>query len=184
MERCWDLWRKAIEMRKAERAMAERVELRILAGVMDVWKRRLYVDFSSLFAFCPLIIGTCRHVHQLADDVNDRLVLKHTFRRWQNAQHHVRVSRIVCSHSFPNLFYPPYHRHWSFAQKNTDPGKMMSLYELSGASGKPMNAESSWNAFGTRAFSSSLGRYGLSGWSSKDVTKPWHSASPYARPRH
>lgn len=40
-ERCWDLWRRALEMRRAEVVVAERVGLRILGSAMDVWKRRM-----------------------------------------------------------------------------------------------------------------------------------------------
>ncbi|KAI0341741.1 hypothetical protein BDW22DRAFT_1485199 [Trametopsis cervina] len=66
-ERCWDLWRRAMDMRKAERTMKERVGLRILSNVIDVWKKRMLTN-------------------QIADDFHDRLVLKHTIRRWQSAQ--------------------------------------------------------------------------------------------------
>lgn len=41
VERCWSLWKRAMDMRKTERAMAERVGLRILASAVDLWKRRL-----------------------------------------------------------------------------------------------------------------------------------------------
>lgn len=40
-ERWWDLWKKEMGVKNAERAMAERVGLRILSDAMDVWKRRM-----------------------------------------------------------------------------------------------------------------------------------------------
>lgn len=41
VERCWDLWKRAMEVRKAEKAMSERIGLRILANAVDVWKSRM-----------------------------------------------------------------------------------------------------------------------------------------------
>ncbi|KAI0693271.1 hypothetical protein BC835DRAFT_1354288 [Cytidiella melzeri] len=71
-ERCWDLWRRSIEMRKAEAAMAERVGLRILSNVMDAWKSRM-------------------RSKQLADEHYDHLVVKRMFGRWQSAQGRTRA---------------------------------------------------------------------------------------------
>lgn len=41
MEKCWDLWRRALELRRAETVMAERVGLRVMGDAMNVWKRRM-----------------------------------------------------------------------------------------------------------------------------------------------
>lgn len=41
VERCWDMWRRAMEMRKAERMMVERVDLRMMGQTMEVWKHRV-----------------------------------------------------------------------------------------------------------------------------------------------
>lgn len=40
IELSWDLWHRAAELRHAERIMRERVDLRIMANVVDAWKRR------------------------------------------------------------------------------------------------------------------------------------------------
>lgn len=45
VERCWDLWRKALDVRRRERVMAERVDVRVMGQVMDTWRRRLYAGF-------------------------------------------------------------------------------------------------------------------------------------------
>ncbi|KAI0093593.1 hypothetical protein BDY19DRAFT_989156 [Irpex rosettiformis] len=66
-ERCWEMWKREMGVRNAERDMAERVGLRILSNAMGVWKRRLFSN-------------------QLADDHYNGLVQKHVFRRWQSAQ--------------------------------------------------------------------------------------------------
>lgn len=39
MERCWDIWRRTAELRIAERSLRERVDLRIMAGAMEVWTK-------------------------------------------------------------------------------------------------------------------------------------------------
>ena len=40
-ERYWVVWKREMLVKNAERAMAERVGLRILSGAMNVWKRRM-----------------------------------------------------------------------------------------------------------------------------------------------
>ena len=47
VERCWDLWRKALDTRRREKVMAERVDMRVMGQAMDTWRRRLYVSFRS-----------------------------------------------------------------------------------------------------------------------------------------
>ncbi|KAI0374779.1 hypothetical protein BV20DRAFT_1010391 [Pilatotrama ljubarskyi] len=70
LERCWDLWRSATQLRLAEKSMRERVDLRIMAGAMDTWKRH-YRDY------------------RVADDFHDVLVAKHALRRWEAAQQRI-----------------------------------------------------------------------------------------------
>lgn len=41
VERCWSYWRRAVELRNAEKSIAESVGLRIMGDVMDVWKQRV-----------------------------------------------------------------------------------------------------------------------------------------------
>lgn len=41
VKRCWGLWLRAVEIRKAKHTMAERVDLRILSNAVDTWKSRL-----------------------------------------------------------------------------------------------------------------------------------------------
>lgn len=39
--RCWDLWRRTVALRRAESALAESVNLRILSTAVQTWKRRM-----------------------------------------------------------------------------------------------------------------------------------------------
>jgi protein SFI1 len=41
VERCWDCWRKAMQMKMMEKTMSERVGLRIMGKVIDIWKQHL-----------------------------------------------------------------------------------------------------------------------------------------------
>ena len=41
VERCWLLWRRAMQLRHAENVMRERVGLRIMTNAIYAWKRRL-----------------------------------------------------------------------------------------------------------------------------------------------
>lgn len=72
VERCWDMWRRAMEMRKAERMMVERVDLRIMGQTMEVWKHRV-------------------HKHQVADDFYNRVVLKRVLGAWKAARDRIRM---------------------------------------------------------------------------------------------
>jgi protein SFI1 len=38
-ERCWRYWRRAAELRSAERSVVASVGLRIMGSVMDIWKQ-------------------------------------------------------------------------------------------------------------------------------------------------
>lgn len=38
-ERCWSYWRRAVELRNAERSVADNVRLRIIGNVMNIWKQ-------------------------------------------------------------------------------------------------------------------------------------------------
>ncbi len=40
LDRYWESWRQAIELRRAEKTLKERVELRIMANTMDRWRRQ------------------------------------------------------------------------------------------------------------------------------------------------
>ncbi len=40
LDRYWESWRLAIELRRAEKSLKERVELRIMANAMDRWRRQ------------------------------------------------------------------------------------------------------------------------------------------------
>jgi protein SFI1 len=44
--RCWGLWKRASQLKSAERVMAERVDLRIISEVLSVWKRHMCVCFN------------------------------------------------------------------------------------------------------------------------------------------
>jgi protein SFI1 len=41
VERCWDHWKTAIEMRNAENTISHRVGLRMVANVLRIWRKRL-----------------------------------------------------------------------------------------------------------------------------------------------
>lgn len=41
VERTWVYWRRAAELRAAERSIAESVSLRIMGHVIDLWKQRM-----------------------------------------------------------------------------------------------------------------------------------------------
>ncbi|KAI0646947.1 Sfi1 spindle body protein-domain-containing protein [Trametes meyenii] len=72
VERCWDVWRRGAELRLAEKAIRERVDLRVMTSAMDTWRRRSQED-------------------RAADRLNDHLVVKHTFRRWKAGQLRIRA---------------------------------------------------------------------------------------------
>jgi protein SFI1 len=42
--RFWNTWKKASELRTAEKVMVERVDLRIMNDAISVWKRQMYVN--------------------------------------------------------------------------------------------------------------------------------------------
>ncbi|KAI0637076.1 hypothetical protein C8Q77DRAFT_1215897 [Trametes polyzona] len=72
VERCWDTWRRATQLRLAEKSLRERMDLRIMANAMDVWKRHA-------------------EEYRIADQFQDVLVVKHAFRRWKAAQQRIRA---------------------------------------------------------------------------------------------
>jgi protein SFI1 len=43
VERCWQFWRKASDIAAAEQVILERVGLRVMGEVLDVWRKRMYV---------------------------------------------------------------------------------------------------------------------------------------------
>ncbi|KIP09496.1 hypothetical protein PHLGIDRAFT_116291 [Phlebiopsis gigantea 11061_1 CR5-6] len=69
---CWQLWRKAMELRKSEAVLAESVNLRMLSAMFVTWKRRV-------------------HENQRADLLYDCLVLKHALRSWKASKDNIRV---------------------------------------------------------------------------------------------
>ncbi|OSD01620.1 hypothetical protein PYCCODRAFT_1445611 [Trametes coccinea BRFM310] len=72
LERCWDIWRQATELRVAEKFMRDRVDLRIMASALDTW-RRLCQDSRT------------------ADGFHDKIILKHSLQRWKAAQQRIRA---------------------------------------------------------------------------------------------
>ncbi|KAI0670486.1 Sfi1 spindle body protein-domain-containing protein [Trametes maxima] len=72
VERCWDVWRRGAELRLAEKTIRERVDLRVMTSTMDTWRRH-------------------SQENRAADRLHDRLVVKHTFRRWKAAQQRIRA---------------------------------------------------------------------------------------------
>ena len=41
MERCWIFWKKASQIKAVEKIVLERVGLRVIGDVLDVWKKRM-----------------------------------------------------------------------------------------------------------------------------------------------
>ncbi|EMD38501.1 hypothetical protein CERSUDRAFT_153416 [Gelatoporia subvermispora B] len=72
LERSWDVWREALDVRKAEKILGERVDLRIITQALDVWKKQL-------------------HEQRIADQFYDQIVIRHALGRWKNAKRHIRV---------------------------------------------------------------------------------------------
>ena len=48
--RCWDSWRRAAELRSAERAIAERVGARVVRESVAFWRQRTYAVVSPSWA--------------------------------------------------------------------------------------------------------------------------------------
>ncbi|KDQ61051.1 hypothetical protein JAAARDRAFT_191170 [Jaapia argillacea MUCL 33604] len=67
------LWRRAVELRNAERAMRERVGLRVMTEVVDVWKGKI-------------------HSYHQADAFYDAVILKKFIRSWKAARDRIRTS--------------------------------------------------------------------------------------------
>ncbi|KAJ3519427.1 hypothetical protein NM688_g9302 [Phlebia brevispora] len=72
MERCWALWRHAIQLRQTENIVAGRVDLRILSDALDTWKRRLRENQ-----------GTDRHY--------DFFLMRRTLLSWKAAMDRLKV---------------------------------------------------------------------------------------------
>jgi len=47
--RCWDSWVRAVELRSAERDVAERVRARVVGDFMVFWQRRMCVWSFLIF---------------------------------------------------------------------------------------------------------------------------------------
>lgn len=77
LQRCWILWRRAVDLRRAEGIMAERVELRVLTNAFDAWKGRLLES-------------------QAADRVHDTFLMRRTLLSWKAARDRIQVSVMRC----------------------------------------------------------------------------------------
>lgn len=93
IERSWDVWRRAAEIRKAERFMTEKVSRRVLGEVMGVWKNRLFVLFplSRIVRVNSFNLFLFRSTVRIAEQFYDLLVMKRTMRSWKTAQERIRV---------------------------------------------------------------------------------------------
>ncbi|GBE82341.1 hypothetical protein SCP_0407250 [Sparassis crispa] len=72
VSKCWDMWRCTMEVRKAERTITERVGLRVMGDVMDVWRGRL-------------------HDNRVADGFYDVIVVKRALGAWKAARDRIRT---------------------------------------------------------------------------------------------
>ncbi|RPD79963.1 hypothetical protein L226DRAFT_550172 [Lentinus tigrinus ALCF2SS1-7] len=72
VDRYWESWRRALDLRRAEKIMKERVGLRLMSNGMDTWRRQL-------------------HQYRVAEGFHDALVVKHAFGRWKGAKARIRV---------------------------------------------------------------------------------------------
>ncbi|KAH9951317.1 Sfi1 spindle body protein-domain-containing protein [Amylocystis lapponica] len=80
VERCWDMWRRALEMQRAEKVMAERVGLRVMSEVVEVWKKRL-------------------HDTHVADEVHDKFIMRRAVGAWKAARDRIQtVERRASKH--------------------------------------------------------------------------------------
>ncbi|RDB21456.1 hypothetical protein Hypma_011541 [Hypsizygus marmoreus] len=72
VERSWNCWRKATELRALERVMSERVELRLMGQSMVTWQKNMHRH------------DTANHFHRL-------LVLKTAIRSWKAARDRIQA---------------------------------------------------------------------------------------------
>ncbi|TFY63971.1 hypothetical protein EVJ58_g2926 [Rhodofomes roseus] len=72
VEKCWDLWRRALGMRRQEKVMAERVDIRIMGHAMDTWRNRL-------------------NQNRVADEFYDVVIVKRAFGAWKAARDRIRA---------------------------------------------------------------------------------------------
>ncbi|KAI0934407.1 hypothetical protein AcV5_006256 [Taiwanofungus camphoratus] len=73
IEKCWDSWRRALDMHRTERVMAERVGLRIIGQAIDVWKQRL-------------------HCNRIADEFYDKIAVRRALGAWKAARDRIKIS--------------------------------------------------------------------------------------------
>ncbi|KAI0664914.1 Sfi1 spindle body protein-domain-containing protein [Cubamyces menziesii] len=72
VEQSWDTWRHATQLRLAERALRDRVDLRIMANAIDTWRKH-FEDY------------------RVADEFHDTLVVKQALRKWKAARQRIRT---------------------------------------------------------------------------------------------
>ncbi|KAI8998736.1 Sfi1 spindle body protein-domain-containing protein [Trametes punicea] len=72
VEQSWDTWRRATELRLAERILREKFDIRIMANAMHTWR-------------------TQRQDYHTADEFYDMLLLKRALRRWKAARQRLGV---------------------------------------------------------------------------------------------
>ncbi|CCL99150.1 uncharacterized protein FIBRA_01165 [Fibroporia radiculosa] len=72
IEKCWDVWRRGVDLRKMEKAMTQQVSLRIVGQAVDVWRNRL-------------------QQHRVADEFYDIAVLKSALKSWKAARDRIRA---------------------------------------------------------------------------------------------
>jgi protein SFI1 len=96
--RCWDSWRRAAELRSAERAIAERVGARVVRETMAFWLQRTYAVFSP--SETRTLTRLRRREHQRASALYDVAVKRFAFSRWRDAHSRVlvRISTRISSY--------------------------------------------------------------------------------------
>ncbi|KAH7929761.1 hypothetical protein BV22DRAFT_1080370 [Leucogyrophana mollusca] len=70
--KCWKQWKRALAVKDAEKTVVQKVGIRVMADVMDVWKKHV-------------------RDHQRADAFYDVVVLKGAIRSWKTAQDRIRL---------------------------------------------------------------------------------------------
>ncbi|KJA20236.1 hypothetical protein HYPSUDRAFT_1092898 [Hypholoma sublateritium FD-334 SS-4] len=72
LRRSWIAWINAIGMRRDERVMVERVNSRIVANSLDIWRKRM-------------------EIVKVANRFRDQMIMKHSLRKWKASQRSLRV---------------------------------------------------------------------------------------------
>ncbi|KAI0748015.1 hypothetical protein C8Q80DRAFT_1104403 [Daedaleopsis nitida] len=77
VDRYWESWRRAAKLRRAERIIRARVELRIMVNAIDVWRQN-------------------HQQYHVAERFHDALVVKHALQGWKTAQARIKACLIHC----------------------------------------------------------------------------------------